>query len=164
MLEIQRLLDDPLAIAPAPADSAESQACLNAYFSELGSRFPRGFDPAASVSADPDELRPPAGQFLLVRCGCRPRGCGAIKHLGAGIGEVKRMWLHPELRGRGAGRKLLAALEACSRELGIHTLRLDTSAHLAEAIALYRASGYLEIAPYNDNPYADYWFEKRLTP
>lgn len=163
MREIQRLLDDPLEISPAAADSPEAQACLNAYFSELGRRFPRGFDPSASVSADPHEVRPPAGQFLLLRSGGRPRGCGAVKRLGEGIGELKRMWLHPELRGRGAGRKLVAALEASAIELGVHTLRLDTNAHLSEATALYRAAGYTEIPRYNDNPYADRWFEKRLT-
>jgi GNAT superfamily N-acetyltransferase len=162
MQDIQRLLDDPLEIGPEPADSPAAQACLNAYFSELQRRFPGGFDPEASVSADPHELRPPDGQFLLVRCGSRPRGCGALKRIAPGVGEIKRMWIHPELRRRGAGRQLLAALEACAPALRLHTLRLDTSAPLAEAVALYRAAGYREIAAYNDNPYATHWFEKHL--
>jgi ribosomal protein S18 acetylase RimI-like enzyme len=74
------------------------------------------------------------------------------------------MWVHPELRGRGVGRLLLASLEARARELGFSTVRLDTSGHLNEAIALYRAAGYTEITPYNDNPYAAHWFEKHLLP
>ena len=162
MLEIRRLLDDRIEIAAEPPDSPEARACLNAYFSELSRRFPQGFDPAASAGADPVELRPPGGAFLLVRCGGRPRGCGAVKRLGAGVGEIKRMWIHPELRGRGAGRQLLGALEASARALDFHTVRLDTSAHLTEAVKLYHATGYVEIAPYNDNTYAAHWFEKRL--
>jgi ribosomal protein S18 acetylase RimI-like enzyme len=85
-----------------------------------------------------------------------------VKTLEPGVGEIKRMWVHPELRGAGVGRKLLAALEVSSAELGHHTVRLDTSDHLAEAHALYRTAGYSEVAPYNDNPYARHWFEKRL--
>lgn len=162
MLEIQRLLDDDVEIVPEPPDSAEAQACLNGYFAELARRFPRGFDPAQSVSAEPAEMRPPLGVFLLVRCGGRPRGCGAVKTIGRGIGEVKRMWIQPELRGRGAGRRLLQALEAEAARLGLDTLRLDTSSHLEEALALYRSAGYREVPRYNDNPYAAHWFEKRL--
>lgn len=158
MLEIQRLLDDEFAITPEPADSPEAQACLHGYFAELARRFPKGFDPGQSVSADPDEI----ATFLLVRCGGRPRGCGALKTLAPGVAEVKRMWIHPELRGRGAGRRLLEALEAKAKKLGFHTLKLDTSRHLHEALGLYRAAGYREVPRYNDNPYAAHWFEKRI--
>ena len=163
MIEIQGLLDDDFEIAPEPADSPEAQACLNGYFAELTRRFPKGFDPARSVSADPEEMRPPRGVFLIVRCGERPRGCGALRTIESGVGEVKRMWIHPEVRGRGAGRRLLRALEQQAVRLGLHTLRLDTSRHLGEALALYRSAGYREIPAYNDNPYAAHWFEKRLS-
>lgn len=162
MREIQRLLGDPVEIAPWPAGAPESRACLHAYFAELARRFPAGFDPRRSVSAEPEDLHPPRGAFLLVRCGGLPRGCGAVKRIGPRVGEIKRMWIHPELRGRGAGRQLLRALEAEAAQLGLAIVRLDTSRHLPEAIALYRAEGYREIAPYNDNPYAAHWFEKTL--
>jgi DNA-binding MarR family transcriptional regulator len=149
MLEIQRLLDDDFEIAPEPPDSPEAQACLNGYFAELARRFPKGFDPAQSVRAGPEEMRPPLG-------------CGALRTIDRGVGEVKRMWIHPELRGRGAGRRLLQALEEQAVRLRLRTLKLDTSSHLGEALALYRSAGYCEIASYNDNPYAAHWFEKRL--
>lgn len=164
MLELMQLLDEPVSIAPEPATSAEARACLHAYYSELQRLFPTGFDVAASVSATPDEVSPPRGEFLLVRAGGRPKGCGAVKTLGPGVGEIKRMWLHPELRGRGVGQRLLAQLEASGRALGHHTLRLDTSSHLPAAIKLYRRSGYREVPAYNDNPYAAHWFEKTLEP
>jgi DNA-binding MarR family transcriptional regulator/GNAT superfamily N-acetyltransferase len=162
MFEIQRLLDDDLEIAVEPPTSAEAQACLNGYFAELGRRFPKGFDPAKSARADPEETQPPHGVFLVVRCGGRPRGCGALRTLAPGIGEVKRMWIHPELRGRGAGRQLLQAIERHAKRLGLATLRLDTSRHLPEAIGLYRSAGYREIPAYNDNRYAAHWFEKSI--
>jgi DNA-binding MarR family transcriptional regulator/GNAT superfamily N-acetyltransferase len=157
LTEVQRLLNPKLEIKAGPPDSIEARTCLNAYFAELARRFPGGFDPAASISAAPDELI----AFLIVRAGGRPRGCGAVNRLEPGVAEIKRMWLHPEVRGRGVGRQLLAALESHAR--GCHTVRLDTSDHLPEALALYRSAGYREIPAYNDNPYAAHWFEKRLT-
>ncbi|MBS2025151.1 MAG: MarR family transcriptional regulator [Deltaproteobacteria bacterium] len=160
MIEIQRLLDDDFVIARERPESPQAQACLNGYFAELARRF--GFDPSQSVSADPEEMRPPRGVFLLVRCGGRPRGCGALKTLEPGVGEVKRMWIHPELRGRGAGRRLLQALEHEAGKLKLRVLKLDTSSHLSEALGLYRSAGYREIAPYNDNRFAAHWFEKGL--
>ena len=158
MLELQRLLGDELQVGAVDPASADAQLCLNAYFAELERRFPEGFDPGQSVSAEPDEL----AVFLLLRGNGRPRGCGAVKVLAPGVGELKRMWIHPELRGRGVGKRLLGALEGAARKQNLTVLRLDTSAHLPEAIALYRSAGYREIPAYNDNPYAAHWFEKRL--
>jgi GNAT superfamily N-acetyltransferase len=154
---------DPIAIRRADPASPEAQACLAAYFAELDRRFPGGFEPTRSVSADVDEVTPPRGAFLIVELAGVARGCGAVKTLEPGVGEVKRMWLHPDLRGRGMGRKLLDALEAEARALGLRVLKLDTSRHLDEAIALYRKAGYVEVPAYNDNPYAAHWFEKTLT-
>jgi DNA-binding MarR family transcriptional regulator/GNAT superfamily N-acetyltransferase len=162
MDEIQRLLCQQVDIVPRPASSPEARACLAAYFAELAHRLPDGFDPTNTVPADPQETRPPRGRFLVVHSGGRPLGCGALKTIAPGVGEIKRMWIHRKLRGRGVGRRLLAALEACSAELGHHTIRLDTSDHLGEAVALYRSAGYEEIEPYNTNPYATHWFEKRI--
>jgi hypothetical protein len=56
----------------------------------------------------------------------------------------------------------LRTLEAAARGKGLKTLRLDTNRALIEAHALYRSEGYQEIARFNDNPYADHWFEKQL--
>ena len=67
-------------------------------------------------------------------------------------------------RGTGLGRRLLARLEQNAREQGSTVVRLDTNAALTEAIALYRSAGYREVPAFNDEVYADLWFEKRLTP
>ena len=79
-----------------------------------------------------------------------------------GVGELKRMWTAPEARGLGIARRLLAALEARAREAGLTRLHLETNRTLKEAQALYRRAGYQEVAPFNDEPYAHHWFEKRL--
>jgi ribosomal protein S18 acetylase RimI-like enzyme len=72
------------------------------------------------------------------------------------------MWVAPSARGIGLGRRLLEALENEARALGATTLRLDTNKALKEAIALYRSAGYRQVAPFNAEPYATHWFEKRL--
>jgi ribosomal protein S18 acetylase RimI-like enzyme len=76
--------------------------------------------------------------------------------------ELKRMWVAPEARRIGLGRRLLRELETHAAGHGSGVIRLDSNGALGEAIAMYRASGYQEIAAFNDEPYADHWFEKRL--
>ena len=72
------------------------------------------------------------------------------------------MWVAPAARGIGLGRRLLQELERLAREAGVEVLRLETNRSLGEAIALYRSGGFLEVAAFNDEPYAHHWFEKRL--
>jgi ribosomal protein S18 acetylase RimI-like enzyme len=72
------------------------------------------------------------------------------------------MWIAPQVRGLGVGRRLLDELERYAREAGVAVLRLETNRTLTEAIALYRRAGYVEVAPFNAEPYAHHWFEKRL--
>ena len=72
------------------------------------------------------------------------------------------MWVAPEVRGLGLGRRLLAELEECAAGHGVRVLRLETNRALAEAISLYRAAGYREVPPFSDEPYAHHWFEKDL--
>jgi len=64
----------------------------------------------------------------------------------------------------GIGRRLLQELEGHAREAGARAVRLDTNRALQEAIQMYRQAGYLEVLPFNRNPHAHYWFEKRLAP
>jgi ribosomal protein S18 acetylase RimI-like enzyme len=72
------------------------------------------------------------------------------------------MWVAPTARGLGLGRRLLDELEHHARERGATVARLETNKALTEAIGLYRSSGYAEVAAFNGEPYADYWFEKSL--
>lgn len=150
-----------VTIEQADPASDESQACIRAYFRELQERIEGGFDPALTVSAHPEELVPPSGWFLIARLDGEPVGCGGIKVTGAGVGEIKRMWIAPSARGLGLAKRLLQALEIRAADAGLDVLQLDTNRNLLEARALYARNGYAEIARYNDNPYADHWFEKR---
>jgi GNAT superfamily N-acetyltransferase len=154
---------DPVTIASEPAGSTDARACVDGYFADLAERFPGEFKPARCGVVDDVEMSPPQGRFLVVRAAGRAVGCGGVRTLEDGVGEIKRMWLHTELRGRGLGRRLLHALEQASRDLGHTVVRLDTSNYLTEAINLYTVAGYRAIPPYNDNADADLWFEKRLT-
>jgi ribosomal protein S18 acetylase RimI-like enzyme len=72
------------------------------------------------------------------------------------------MWVAPDARGLGVGRRLLAELEQQAAAHHVPVLHLETNASLSEAIALYRSSGYTEVAAFNDEPYANHWFEKVL--
>ncbi|RPE81952.1 bifunctional helix-turn-helix transcriptional regulator/GNAT family N-acetyltransferase [Vulcaniibacterium tengchongense] len=163
MAEVERLMRAAaVTIEPADPAGADARACIDAYLRELAQRFESGFDPSRGPSADPRELVPPSGVLLLARLDGQPLGCGALKRIGKGVGEIKRMWVSPEARGLGIAQRLLDALEQHARILRLTTLRLDTNRSLTEARALYARNGYREIPAYNDNPYADHWFEKRL--
>jgi DNA-binding MarR family transcriptional regulator/GNAT superfamily N-acetyltransferase len=137
--------------------------CMREYFAELDRRFEAGFDPSASISADDDELRPPAGLLLVATLRSDPIGCGALKFHDTKPTELKRMWVARSARGLGIGRRILAELETEAARNGSRVVRLETNRSLTEAISLYRTSGYVEVDAFNDEPYAHHWFEKRLS-
>ena len=141
---------------------AEARYCLEAYFAELARRFDSGFDHTRSISADNAELTSPAGLLLMATLHDEPVGCGALKLHGGEPAELKRMWVSPDVRGLGVGRRLLAELEREAVAHGAPAVRLETNRALTEAIALYRAAGYQEVAAFNAEPYAHHWFEKSL--
>jgi DNA-binding MarR family transcriptional regulator/GNAT superfamily N-acetyltransferase len=163
MAEVEALMVASMVrVGVEPPDSPDARWCLQRYFDELNERFDAGFDPALSISADLRELTPPAGALLVARLREEPIGCGALKLHPDGSGEIKRMWVAPRARGLGLGRRLLRELERCAAEAGTRVLRLETNGALVEAIAMYRRSGYREVAPFNDERYAHHWFEKDL--
>jgi DNA-binding MarR family transcriptional regulator len=163
MGEVEHLLRaSNVAIAPADAAGADAQACIAAYVREVEARIGKAFDTTRGPTASPDEFVPPRGVFLLARLEGAAVGCIGLKAIAPEVGEIKRMWVDPRMRGLSIARRLLAAVEEHGTAMGLRTLRLDTNASQVEAIALYERSGYRKIAAYNDNPYADLWFEKPL--
>lgn len=164
MAQVERLLIASMVqIVPADPTSPDARWCVAQYFAELGERFEAGFDPALSISADAHELTPPRGLLLVARLREEPVGCGALKLHANAPAEIKRMWVAQRARGLGLGRRVLQELERHARELGVAVLHLETNHTLNEAIHLYRESGYQEVAPFNAEPYAHHWFEKRLS-
>ena len=140
-----------------------AQRCMRAYFDELNHRAEVPFDPAKGPSAEPHELRPPAGAFLAAYLDEEPIGCGAVKHHPGAPSEIKRMWVAESARGLGIGRRLLRDLEQLARTQGAPATRIETNKALVEAIAMYRSSGYVEVPAFNDEPFAHHWFEKALS-
>lgn len=160
---VERLLTAGLVdISVEHPATAAAQHCIGEYFAELDRRFDTGFDPAISNSADVDELTEPAGLLLVARLRDDPVGCGALKLHHGKPAELKRMWVDGSARGLGLGRRLLTELERHAADRGVGVVRLETNRSLAEAIGLYRAAGYREVPAFNDEPFADHWFEKRL--
>jgi DNA-binding MarR family transcriptional regulator/GNAT superfamily N-acetyltransferase len=164
MAEVERLLTATLVeikvVDPAHSDA---QLCVREYFAELGRRFETGFDPGLSIPAEHRELRPPAGLFLVATLRAEPVGCGGLKFHGDEPTELKRMWVADSVRGLGIGRRLLDELESRAATGGARAIRLETNRTLLEAISLYRSTGYVEVDAFNDEPYADHWFEKQLS-
>jgi DNA-binding MarR family transcriptional regulator/GNAT superfamily N-acetyltransferase len=164
MAEVERLLTASMVnIDVADPNSPNAIWCIQQYFAELGERFNTGFDPSQSIPAEPHELKLPAGLLLVATLRGEPVGCGALKFHGGAPAEIKRMWVAPQVRGLGLGRRLLVELELAAREAGVAVLHLETNHSLSEAIELYRHAGYQEVAAFNDEPYAHHWFEKRLS-
>jgi DNA-binding MarR family transcriptional regulator/GNAT superfamily N-acetyltransferase len=142
--------------------SAEARFCLGEYYGELARRFAQGFEVARSRDPDASDMRRPRGAFLVAISDGLPIGCVGLKGTGGELAEIKRLWVAPSARGLGLGRRLMDAAETEARELGIAVLRLDTNSALPEARKLYQSTGWREIARFNDDPYPDLFFEKRL--
>jgi DNA-binding MarR family transcriptional regulator len=163
MADVERLLTAALVeVRPVDPGHADARAAFRRYFAELDRRSESGFDPAGSLPVDADELRPPAGVLLVAYLRDEAVGCGAVRHHPGAPSEIKRMWVAETARGLGLGRRLLGELEARAAATGAAATCLETNRALVEAIGLYRSTGYVEVAPFNDEPFADHWFEKRL--
>ena len=163
MSEVYRLLRLGRArIERVDPASRDARWCVAQYFAEINRRFEHGFDPKLSILADDDDFRPPVGAFLIATADGESIACGAVKTIAPRVGYLKRMWVSDSARGLGIGSRMLRALEDQARALGMITVKLETNRTLIEAISMYRRSGYTEVPPFNDEPYAHYWFEKHL--
>jgi DNA-binding MarR family transcriptional regulator/GNAT superfamily N-acetyltransferase len=163
MAEVERLIRASfVSVAEESPRSADGRWSREQYFAELARRFDGGFDVATGDPSDSADLLPPSGSFVVARLDGEPIGCGGLKTLDTETGEIKRVWTAASARGIGVAGRIKQWLEERAREMGFSVVRLDTNRSLTEAQALYRKLGYREIGRYNDNPYADHFFEKRL--
>jgi putative acetyltransferase len=101
----------------------------------------------------PGDYSPPNGRLLLARCGTESAGCVALHSLEPGICEIKRLYVRPQFRGTGVGKTLTNAVISEATSIGYKKVRLDTvEPKMKNAVGLYRALGFREIAPYRPNP------------
>ncbi|WP_328911937.1 MULTISPECIES: GNAT family N-acetyltransferase [unclassified Streptomyces] len=157
--------------APLSVLHPDAENLLRRYYTELIIRYygrPTDDEEVAAVLAEEpsDDLTRPTGEFLAAHLDGVPVGCVGVRVLDvldASSVELTRMYVAPEVRGRGLADTLVGAAESVARDtFGARVIRLDTRADLVEARALYARHGYTEIDAYNDSPYADHWFEKTL--
>lgn len=156
------LTRDQTIIRIADPRSEESLYCLNRYYQELAATFDQGFDVKRSRDPRTDQMLPPKGVFMVATSDGLPIGCVALKGNGSQTGEIKRLWVSSPARGLGLATRLMQEVESAARSLGVSTLRLDTNRSLLGARELYRRLGWQEIDRFNDDRYADFFFEKVL--
>lgn len=148
--------------------SAEARVLLDAYFAERAAGFPAAQGEYRPTYPTAEQFTPPAGVFLVVEDDGEVIGCGGVRRIQRRPEtlevrfEIKHLWLRPEARGRGFGRRILDELERRAIGFGAEELVLDTNASLEAAGGLYRSSGYATTSPYNDNPNATHWYAKRV--
>jgi putative acetyltransferase len=151
-----------VTVAVEPFDSADAIRLVAALDAHLASRYSP--DQMFGPNLRPEHLQPGLGTFVIARAGGRAVGCGALRRRDDTTSEVKRMYVEPEVRGRGVAKEILEHLEAAARAMGSHRLVLETGIYQAEAIGLYGRAGFSPIACFGE--YADsstsVCFEKKI--
>ncbi|MCU1375564.1 MAG: GCN5-related N-acetyltransferase [Actinomycetia bacterium] len=145
-----------LLFAPMSAAEAPAADLIEAMVQEMDALYGGRIDGDGMPSATPADFERPKGTFLVGYLDGEPVTGGGVKTLAPGLGEIKRMYVAPHVRGQGIARRLLTALEEASWRLGHERVRLDTGPDQPHAKALYESAGYVEIPDYNDNPKATY--------
>jgi ribosomal protein S18 acetylase RimI-like enzyme len=135
------------------ADSPELIATARSLFLEYAEAIAtdleyQGF--AAELAALPAPYEPPNGALLIAYAGAAVAGCVALRPLDSRVGEMKRLYVRPDYRSWGLGRRLVEAVIHAARLAGYSELRLDTLPSMASAQALYQRLGFSEIPPYNN--------------
>src|SRR4051794_16733034 len=133
----------------------QARSLFRSYVAEFAASFAEAFylhDLEAEIAGLPCRYAPPSGCLLLALEGSRPTGCVAMRDLGSGTCEMKRLYVDPEFRARGVGRLLVEEIIRTAKRAGYRRMVLDTLPEMVGAISLYRSFGFVETSPYWDCP------------
>ena len=159
------MIGDParVTVERSRLDAPDVEGLIAGMLAELRQRYPEDEDADHPNKPRADQFVPPVGVFVLARLDGRPAGCGGVRLLEPGIGEIKRMYVDPPARRSGVGRAVLAALEDEATGLGLAALKLETGTRQPEAIALYESAGYRPIPCFDNEEWElSRCYEKRL--
>jgi len=130
-----------LSVTLADPYSEASSLLIRNLSQDLGQRY----DDDGSGNFKPSDAQGPGGAFVIAWLDGQPVGCGALRPMEPGVGEVKRMYVEPGFRRRGVARQILEKLEEVAREKNYRRLRLETGTLQPEAISLYEVCGYRRV-------------------
>jgi GNAT superfamily N-acetyltransferase len=146
-----------------PAGGPAAHALFEQYMALVRERSgEEDFAPVERIFATAGAFAEPGAAWIVAYLGGAPVGCGGLRTLAPGIGEIKRMFVAAPVRGTGLGRRLLRTLERRALLAGHTRVRLLTTPMLSEACALYAAEGYVEIERIDGRRPPEIWLEKRL--
>jgi GNAT superfamily N-acetyltransferase len=155
-------MPDEITVRTEAADSLIAVRLVDAMVTEMEQLYSLPAGTGLGTGAPPSQFSPPGGAFLVIYADGKPVAGGGVKRDEDGVAEIKRMYVVPEARRQGLGRRLLEELEETARRLGYARIRLDTGARQPHAQAMYERAGYHPIENYNGNPQASFWGEKIL--
>jgi len=155
-------MSDEITVRAEAADSLIAVRLVDAMVTEMDQLYGQAPGGGVGSGASPSDFTPPTGAFLVIYAAGKPVAGGGLKRDDDGVAEIKRMYVVPEARRQGLGRRLLEALEDRARELGYARIRLDTGERQPHAQAMYQRAGYHPIENYNGNSMASFWGEKIL--
>ncbi|MGN6866980.1 MAG: GNAT family N-acetyltransferase [Solirubrobacteraceae bacterium] len=150
-----------ISVREEPLDTPTSARLVEDYVAEIRSMYPE-WSPEVPPRMNARDVEPPDGRWLVAYHDGQPVGCAGLKRLDERTAEIKRIYVTPEARRAGVSRALISGLETAARDAGYEIVRLDTGAKQQASVALFSSCGYEQIADYNGNPVAAYWFEKRI--
>lgn len=155
----------PEAVPLRQADPTRDLGVVRALWSDYLTWVNAGVHDRYGIAFDIDEIlernlsdltpfQPPGGRLLLAD----DVGIGCLRGIGEDVGEIKRMYVHPDARGAGLGRRLLGGLLDAADEIGYQRVRLDSVRFMEAAHSLYRSAGFVDIAPYEQSEIpAEFW-------
>jgi len=128
-----------------------SQGAITQFLNEMVDRV--GAD-VLEIDVGQEAIEDSGKNFFIVALDDRDNvvGCGQLRQVESKIGQIRRLWVNPVLRGRSIGRRLLSALEGAGAVAGFDVIRLEVYEALTEAILLFETSGYTNVEPFEESP------------